>query len=106
MVLPLVAAFIGGLVIGSLIVAFLTLEELMDWFEQNFNLLRKNKNNIAFTIRDTLENGNYQVVQGIFNNRTSEIVEERTIEAEEIDEELEKIHDKYEDKDHVVIYDF
>ena len=68
--------------------------------------LHKNKDNLAFTIRDKLNNGNYQVVQGIFNDRTGNVIKEITIEAEEIDEELKQIHDEYEDKDCVVIYEF
>lgn len=107
MVLPLIAGFVGGLIIGSLLaVAFLTLQEIMNWFSQHYNILHKNKDNVAFTIKDKLENGNYQVVQGIFNDRTGNVIEEKTIETEAIDEELKKIHDEYEDKDCIVVYEF
>lgn len=107
MVLPFIAGFVGGLIIASLLaVAFLTLQEIMNWFSQHYNILHKNKDNVAFTIKDKLENGNYQVVQGIFNDRTGNVIEERTIETEAIDEELKQIHDEYEDEDCIVVYEF
>ena len=107
MVLPFIAGFVGGLIIGSLVtVAFLTLQEIMDWFSQHFNVLQKNKDNLAFSIRDKLDNGNYQIVQGIFNDRTGDVIEERNIETEEIDRELEQTHNEYEDEYGVVVYEF
>ena len=106
MVLPFIAGFVGGLIVSSLVtLALLTLQEIMDWFSQHFDVLHRNKDNLAFTIRDKLKNGNYQVVQGIFNDRTGDVIEERTIEAEKIDEDLRQIHNEYEDENCVVIYE-
>lgn len=107
MVLPLIAGFVGGLLIGSLIaVAFLAYEEIIDWFDERLDTIHSSKNNLALTIKDELENGNYQIVQGIFNNKTGNWIESREIEAEEIDEELLDIHEEYEDEDGIVVYEF
>jgi len=107
MVLPFIAGFLGGLLIGSLIaIAFLYYEEIMDWFEENLDTLHSNKNNLAFTITDMLDNGNYKVIQGIYNTRNDEIIEGRGVEAEEIDEELLEVHEEYEDENGIVIYEF
>jgi len=106
MVLPLIAGFVGGLLIGSLIaVAFLAYEEIIDWFDEYLDTIHSSKNNLAFTIKDELENGNYQIVQGIFNQRTGDMIESREIEAEEIDEELLEVHEEYEDEDGIVLYE-
>jgi hypothetical protein len=106
MVLPLIAGFVGGLLIGSLIaVAFLAYEEIIDWFDEYLDTIHSSKNNLPFTIKDELENGNYQIVQGIFNQRTGDMIEGREIEAEEIDEELLDIHEEYEDEEGIVLYE-
>ena len=107
MVLPLIAGFIGGLLIGSMIL-FLTYEDIIDWFDEYLDTLRSNKNNLlGFTqlLQDELENGNYQVVQGIFNHRTGNVIEERVIEAEEIDDELLEIHEEYEDENGLLLHE-
>ncbi len=105
MVLPLIAGLVGCLFIGSLILAFLSYEEIMNWFYDYLDTLHTSKNNLAFTIKDDLENGNYQIVQGIFNQRTGNIIEDRVIEAEEIDDVVLEIHEEYEDEDRTVVYE-
>lgn len=105
MVLPLIAGFVGGLLIGSLIaVAFLAYEEIIDWFDEYLDTIHSSKNNLAFTIKNELENGNYQIVQGIFNQRTGDMIESREIEAEEIDEELLEVHEEHENENGIVSY--
>jgi len=107
MVLPFIAGFIGGLLIGSLLtIAFLTYEEIMNWFEENLDTLYSNKNYLAFTIQDNLDNGNYKVVQGVLDPRNDNIIDGRVVEAEEIDDDLLEIHEEYEDENGIVIYDF
>ena len=108
MVLPLIAGFVGGLLIGSLfVIAFLSYEEIIDWFYEYLDTLHSDQNNLGFTqlIKDKLENGNYQIVQGIFNQRTGNVIEDRVVEAEEIDDELLGIHEEYEDEDSIVLHE-
>ncbi|MEO0967418.1 MAG: hypothetical protein AAFX80_03525 [Cyanobacteria bacterium J06639_18] len=106
MVLPFIAGFVAGLLIGSIVVGFLSYEEIIDWFNEHIDTIHNNEDNLAFTIKDILENGNYKIVQGVFNSQTGDVIEDRVIEAEEIDEELLEIHEEYENEENLVIYEF
>jgi hypothetical protein len=41
----------------------------------NNDIKAADKDNIAFTIKQRLENGDYKVVQGIFNKRTEDLMD-------------------------------
>jgi hypothetical protein len=88
----LVAAtvFLAGAVV--VFIAYLTYNFIVNWFRKRSAIKEEDKANIAFTIKETLDSGNYKLVQGIFNTSTEEIVDYQVIETEELDNDLDEIH--------------
>ena len=77
---------------GVASVVLLSLKDIMDWFRARHNLLQSDRDNVAKTIVESLKNGHYKVVQGIFNTRTGRTLESRTMEAADLDSELARLH--------------
>jgi hypothetical protein len=95
----IIAGAIAGLAV--VVVAIINFRRIVAWFRSRQNLKQSDKDNIAFTIKTTLENGNYQVVKGIFNTEDEELLDGEKEQSEEIDEETERMHAGKE----VVIYE-
>jgi hypothetical protein len=70
----------------------LKLSNIADWFRGRQQLKQKDKDLIAFSIKQAMENGDVQVVQGFFNTATDDIPDGVKNQAEEIDDELENVH--------------
>jgi hypothetical protein len=70
----------------------LKLSNVIDWFRGRQKLKQEDKDIIAFTIKQAVADGDVQVVQGFFNQRTDEVVDGVKNLAEEIDDELEDVH--------------
>ena len=77
---------------GIASVVVLTMKEVLDWFRARNRLLQSDRANVAKTIVESLNNGNYKVVQGVFNTRSSRMLESRTLEAAHLDSELARLH--------------
>jgi hypothetical protein len=90
LLIPAIIAAVAGLVV--IVVAIIKFENIVNWFQKRQNLKQADKDNIVFTIEKLLKNGNYEVVKGIFNTRTSELLDGEKEQSKEIDEELEKVH--------------
>jgi hypothetical protein len=88
--LPVILAAIAGLAV--IIVAIINFEEIVTWFRKRQNLKQADKDNIAFTLKKQLENGDYEVVWGIFNTRTDELLGGVKEQSKKIDEEVENVH--------------
>jgi len=100
--LPLIAIILGaaaGLTI--VVLALLSWDKIIDWFRGRQELKQSDKNNIAFTLQEKLTNGNYKTIEGIFNKKSSEMLDGTTYESKEIDEELADVHRN----DQLVIYE-
>jgi hypothetical protein len=95
MALPLFPIIIGAcaaltcVVIGMAILKF---EDILDWFRDKKKLKETDKANIAFTIKNAQETGNFNVVQGIFNTESGEVLDGQKYETEELDDELKQRH--------------
>ena len=67
---------------------------IVSWFKDPKRLrkLHKDQNKIAFAIKQKLSNGDYNVVTGIFDQETGEVLEEDTVvyETEKLDKETAK----------------
>jgi len=89
--------FIGGMItlfIGAAVVylAIITVDAVINWFRNKQAIVQSDQDNIAFTIKDNMENGRYVVYQGIFNRRTETLLEGQKLESEQIDEQLQSMH--------------
>jgi hypothetical protein len=84
------AAMMAGAAV--VVIAYLTYNFIVNWFRNRSAIQEQNKDNIAFTIKENLQSGNYTVVQGIFNRRTEELVDSQVIETKELDNKMSEIH--------------
>ena len=97
--LAIIVAAVAGIT-TVVVLVMLYWDDIINWFKQREELKLSDNDHLAITVLETLESGNYSVVQGIFNTRTKKMVDGTKYEAENIDEELAKKHRK----DKVVIY--
>jgi len=68
--------------------AFLNWDRIIDWFRSRAKLKQAHRDNIAFTVKEDLDNGNYSVVQGIFNTGTEQVLDAVKYEAKDVCDEL------------------
>jgi hypothetical protein len=102
MPLPLIAIILGAVAaLAVVVLAIIYYDDIVKWFRARNDIKVADKDNIAFTIKQRLENGDYKVVQGIFNKRTDDLVEGHAMQSEKLDEELERQHESNE----LVIYE-
>ena len=94
---------VAGLALSVIVIKLLGWQKIKDWFLSYF----KNRNRIkapeevAFTLKEALNDGNVKVVQGIFNKNTETVEDGVEYNAEKIDDQLSDYH-----KDNqVVVYD-
>jgi len=92
----LAAAHVGAgavvLAIAAVTFILLTFEEISNWFADRQALVESDKDNLAFTLQQKLESGEYSTVQGVFNKRTHAIPAARTITSQRIDAQLADTH--------------
>ncbi len=80
-------------VVGTVItIAYLTLNEILNWFHSHRHLAASDRDIVGVTIKEAIQNGKYTIVQGVFNKRTSKMVESRRINADRIDDALASKH--------------
>jgi hypothetical protein len=88
------------LILGILaVVAVAVVVELVmltvEWLTESFNSLKTDDvDEIGFTVKNALENGQVEVIQGVFNKRTEEVVNDKLvkIKADRLDKHLAKAH--------------
>lgn len=92
--LTLILAAVALAGIACIVVALLGWSRIIDWFRSFFaNKNRiKDMDDIAFTIKTQIDNGNVKVVQGVFNKISEEIEDGIQYEAERLDDKLEGYH--------------
>lgn len=88
------AAGIAVVAAAAVVVAVLCADEIVNWFQERLSSRTVSSDHVGVTVMKHLDNGHYQVVQGIFNTTTEEVVERRVIEAEQIDADLRNAHDE------------
>lgn len=83
-----------GLFVGAAVVyaAVLTVNSVVNWFRNRAQLVNSDKDNIAFTIRESLSSGKFAVYQGVFNTRTEQLLEGVKNECETLDSKLASLH--------------
>ena len=88
MSLKALAAYI---VVGA-IIALLTYPMIVNWFRERTALKLQDRKNIAFTLQQRVNNGNFKTVQGIFNTQSNNLLDSKGYQSKEIDSELAGIH--------------
>ena len=87
----LVGLVVAGVAIAA-IIAVLTYDEILSWFQPRTHLLEKDRTIVGYTIMKYLQNGNYETVQGIFDTDSQQVLEARSIESKQVDYELKQMH--------------
>ncbi|GHV85527.1 hypothetical protein AGMMS50230_11350 [Spirochaetia bacterium] len=95
--LPLVLAILAvAASVAVIVIAVLNWDRIIEWFRSRQNLKQSDKDNIAFTLKEKWESGQYGTVQGIFNTRTGELLDAEKTHAKSVDEKVAEIHSKEE----------
>ncbi len=91
-------AFITGSLLAKFVIiplviaaVAITFKQIANWFKERKKLKESDKDNIAFTLKQELDSGNYVVCQGIFNTKTEELLDGQKLQGK-VDEELEAQH--------------
>lgn len=97
-----IAAVIAAFKVITLVAVLflLTYQLIIDWFQENEALVQSDIDNIAITLKELYQAGNYRIVQGVFNTRTNEVVTGRKIHSQRIDQALDEKHQDHQ----LVIY--
>lgn len=73
-------------------IAILYFSKILSFFKKKEHLKDSDKENIAFSLQEKLENGKYETVYGIFNKRTNEVLDGERVSSSDIDQKLEEYH--------------
>ena len=88
-----VGTLIAGAILASIVVAVLNIDSIVDWFREQLGH-RHMSNRLAVTVLQNLQQGDYKVVQGIFNASTGEYESQRLVEANQIDRNFLAAHNE------------
>jgi hypothetical protein len=81
--------------LAVIILVILNWDRIIDWFHGREKLVQSDKDNIAVVIKQHMDDGKYNTVQGIFNKRTNELLDGAKYKTEELDEKtIENFGDK------------
>jgi hypothetical protein len=97
--MAIIIAAAAGLALA--VVAMIYWDDIVNWFQSRNNLKVSDKDTIAFTIKEKLASGEFNVVQGIFNQRTEKILDGRKMRTKALDSQFDRAH---KDQD-LVIYE-
>ena len=67
--------------------------DIIEWFQSREDLVGRDKDNIAFTIKQRLKKGQYKVVQGVFNKGTDRVVTGKVMKSKKLDRKLADVHE-------------
>ena len=88
----------AGMLIGlfGLVVAArwanVQLRKILDWFRNRSQLALRDKNNLSFTIKEEMAQGNYVVYQGIYNEASGELLDGQKVMAPQMDTDFANLH--------------
>jgi hypothetical protein len=82
----------GAIVAGIVVAKIISYKDIINWFKKRKSLLNSDCYNLAVTIRKELENGNYEVVGGVFNCKTETFKDQFVKTGKQLDSELASLH--------------
>jgi len=90
----LLAAAVTVFALVTVAVAILSIHAIAGWFRDRVSSGMVNRNRLCVTVLQQLRQGDYKVVQGIFDTNREQYVERRVVEAREIDQDFVRAHDQ------------
>jgi hypothetical protein len=88
--IPIVLAAIAGAVVVQVAIRYFS--EVVGWFRSRSHLKTADAANVAFTLKQALQSGKHGLVQGIFNETSSELIDAEVINCDRFDAELTRHH--------------
>ena len=90
----LAAAVKALLAAGAIVavVSILSWERLKEWFQARQALTEADADNVAFSLAEKMDSGQYKTVYGVFNKRKETLVEAEAVISKSLDEELRQHH--------------
>ena len=83
----LIIGAIASLVIAVFVyIVQLSLRKLVNWIRQKGEIASKGE--VGFILKEKIKNGNYKVVNGVFNKNTEEVVDYQAHQTENVDNGL------------------
>ncbi|EHJ14653.1 hypothetical protein [Crocosphaera watsonii] len=79
---------------AAVVIAVLSYEKFMQWFQQRQGLVQSDKDLINVSFIKRYHNGNYRTVQGVFDTGTSEYVDTQTTESHSLDSRIANAHNQ------------
>lgn len=73
-------------------VAVITFAAIVEWFQDRESLVLSDTANLAFTIKDRLDNGDYAIYQGVFNSNSTTLLDCRKLASSSVDASTEAVH--------------
>ena len=97
----ILAAIAVAQIASAIYIVYLVISEIVDWFQSNRKLTENDRDEIGFTLQNRLKNGQFNTVQGIFNQSTNSVEAARNVKSSMIDDNLANYHRQSE----LVIYE-
>ncbi|GAA4683392.1 hypothetical protein [Phytohabitans rumicis] len=90
--LLIIAAIAIANIAAAVYIVFLTITEIVSWFRNNRRLSQNDTREVGFTLQKRLANGDYNTIQGVFNQSTNEIAAIREVNSSSVDGDLARNH--------------
>jgi hypothetical protein len=75
-------------VMAIVIVVTITFSYVVEWFLNKQTLVQSDTNNVAFTLKQKINDGELKTIQGIFNKTSEKVIEGRVIKSKNMDKDF------------------
>ncbi|MDR1740932.1 MAG: hypothetical protein LBR38_03680 [Synergistaceae bacterium] len=83
---------LGTAALAVVVVAYLNWEKLFNWIRGYEKLVEADRDNLAFSLKEAIDNGKYNVIHGVFNKRSGKIVKGTKVQADTLAPEVLDAH--------------
>ena len=89
----LLKAAVAGIAAGAVIYLLcLYWDDIVNWLQGRTSLKESDLDNIGFSLQEKLTSGGYKTVYGIFNTRTSKVLDAEAVSSDKVDDRLRLEH--------------
>ncbi len=88
------AAVFGGVAATVFVLICLNWERIVAFMSDNAALKESDMDNIGFSLQEKMDSGEYKTVYGIFNTRTSKVLNAEAVRSSQVDTEVSEMHEK------------
>jgi hypothetical protein len=88
----LILAAIVGIAAAAVVIAWITLEEVLKWFHPYKSQIVNNPDLLAVSIKQAINNGDTNLIQGVFSRSQGQLLAAHSTQAKRLDSQLEARH--------------